>query len=179
MADNRQSGSMDPSPGERRERIISHALGRSHIEIAARFGITVQASKQFKQRNKAEIEEEARHLNGQAAEEMAQLWVSDQAAVQSVRQALIEDTLQRREDADEHRDVSRYIRDVDAMLYRASELAGLIKQRSQVEQVGVPTYRYEVVSRRGVPEQSPDGEKPERPPLPPGANPDEYEWQDG
>jgi hypothetical protein len=64
---------------------------------------------------------------------MADLWVNDQVSLQRLRQALIEDTLVRREVADEHRDVSRYNRDIDQMALRASELAGLIKQRSQAE----------------------------------------------
>jgi hypothetical protein len=41
-------GSMDPTAYERQERLMAHALGRSHIEIATRFGISVQASKMFK-----------------------------------------------------------------------------------------------------------------------------------
>jgi hypothetical protein len=120
-------GSMDPTPQERQERIDAHAMGRSHFEIAARFGISVQASRQFKVANKAEVEERARYLNGQVAEEIAQLWVSDQVAVQEFRQWLVEDTLQRREAADlAPRDVSRFTRDMDQLAYRASELAGSV-----------------------------------------------------
>jgi hypothetical protein len=113
--------------------MMAHALGQSHIEIAARFGISVQASKQFKARNKDPIAELVKHVNGRAVEEMADLWITDLVSLQRLRQALIEDTLVRRQDADEHRDVSRYNRDVDQLALRASELAGLIKQRTQME----------------------------------------------
>ena len=137
-------GSMNPTAQERADRIDAHAMGRSHFEIAARFGISVQASKQFKAANRDEIAERARYLNGEVREETAQLWVSDQVALQELRQFLIEDTLARRDEADQHRDVSRYNRDIDQLALRASELAGLIKQRSQVEVDTAGKVTYEV-----------------------------------
>ena len=60
--------------------------------------------------------------------------MTDQAAQAELRQHLAEDILRRRNDPDlPARDVSRYNRDLDQLLYKSAELAGLIKQRTQAE----------------------------------------------
>ena len=97
----------------------------------------------FKQRHKGEIEARAAELWGEVHDKVADLWVNDQAALLELRQWLIEDSLQRREAPDlAPRDVSRFTRDLDQLVYRAAELAGLIRQRAQVEvdHSGIATY---------------------------------------
>jgi hypothetical protein len=127
-------GSENPTPQQVRDRINAHAWGDTHAAIAVRFGISIQASKQFKQTHLPEIEARAEELFGEVNDRTADLWVRDQVAQHQVRMALIEDTIERRADPDlPARDVSRYNRDIDAMLHKAADLEGLIKQRAQAE----------------------------------------------
>src|SRR4249919_1834148 len=106
MADPRFPGE-GPTPQEVQARINCHAWGDTHAAIAVRFGITPQASKQFKQRHLPEIEARAKELKGEVHDETADLWVRDQVAQHEMRQALIEDTLARRADPElADRDVS-------------------------------------------------------------------------
>ena len=127
-------GSMDPTPEEVQARILAHARGESHFAIASRYKVSVQASKQFKQRHLPEIEAKAKELDGVVLDRTSELWVNDVVAQAELRQHLAEDILRRRDDPDlPARDVSRYNRDIDQLLYKAAELAGLIKQRTQAE----------------------------------------------
>ena len=127
-------GSEDPPPEEVRERITLHALGVPHAAIAAQYKISVQASRQFKQRRSREIETREQELFGVLQDRIAKRWVSDAEAIQEALEFLIEDTLQRRNAPDlPARDVSRFNRDLDQLLYKCAELAGLIKTRSQAE----------------------------------------------
>ena len=100
----------------------------------AEYGISYSACKRFKSRHLPEIERRMALLQLGIHDRASQLWVNDQVELQELRQHLIEDNLHRREEPDlPARDVSRYNRDIDQLLYKASELAGLIKQRTQAE----------------------------------------------
>ncbi len=127
-------GSEDPTPDEVRARILAHARGETHFAIASRFKISPSASIKFKRHHLPEIEAEAEKLQGVILDRTSELWVNDQVAQAELRQYLAEDILQRRENPDlPPQDVSRYNRDLDQLLYKAAELAGLIKQRTQAE----------------------------------------------
>ena len=127
-------GSMDPTPEEVEARIEAHARGESYFAIMAEFGISYSACKQFKRRHLSEIEARAELHQAGIHDRTSQLWVTDQAAQAELRQHLAEDILRRRNDPDlPARDVSRYNRDLDQLLYKSAELAGLIKQRTQAE----------------------------------------------
>ena len=127
-------GSMDPTPEQVEARIEAHARGEPYLAIMAEFGISYSACVQFKRRHLPEIEERmALHQLG-IHDRASQLWINDQAAQLEALQELADDILQRRNEPDlPARDVSRYNRDTLQSLYRAAELAGLIKQRSQSE----------------------------------------------
>jgi hypothetical protein len=106
--------------------------------LAAKYGRSHQAVKQFSARNAAEIATRRQVLLGEVDAEGAHLWVSDKVTRRAAPE-LIEDLEIRL--ADEGLDPrlrSRYTRDIDMLLHRVAEEKGELPTRSTVELTEVP-----------------------------------------
>ena len=127
--------------GEERLALVEDlALAKqTHAELAAKYGRSHQAVKQFSARNAAEIAIRRQVLLGEVDAEGAHLWVSDKVTRRAWRQKLIEDLEIRL--ADEGLDPrlrSRYTRDIDMLLHRVAEEKGELPTRITVELTEVP-----------------------------------------
>jgi len=144
-------GSMDPTPEELEERRVMLAKGEPPAAIAVRFGRSLSAIYNQASREKERIARIREEVLGEIDVRTRDRWITDEVKSREVREALAEDTMQRRADPDlPARDVSRYTRDIDMLIHRSHEAAGMLPQRvqAQVEQVGTATY--EIVGLEGV-----------------------------
>jgi len=171
---------MDPTEAEIQERIDMLAAGYSCPVVALRFGRSPGTIYNFQTRYKDRILARKEELTGEVQAIAAVRWINDVVKSTEVREALAEDTIERRADPDlPARDVSKYTRDIDQLIHRTHEVHGLLPQRIQAEVEHSGTATYEIVGLDGVqkdwaqsasyePASAPDPEpaSPEPTPIP-------------
>jgi hypothetical protein len=130
---------MDPSDEEIQERIDMLAAGEMPAAVAIRFGRSVGTIYNFASRYKDQIADRKEELYGEIHRKTADHWISDVVKSTGVREALAEDTIERRADPNlDPRDVSKYTRDIDMLIHRSLEAAGLLPQRVQAQVAVTP-----------------------------------------
>jgi hypothetical protein len=125
---------MDPTEAELQERLDMLAYGVTPAAIAVRFGRAPGSIANWASIHKDRVAARREQLLGIVQVKTAELWITDQVKSHEVREALAEDTIERRADPDlPARDVSRYNRDIDMLIHRSHELAGMLPQRVQAQ----------------------------------------------
>ena len=125
-----------PIRGEERLALVEAlALAKkTHVDLAAEFGRTLQAIHQFSARNAAEIASRREVLLGDVDAETAHSWVAKKAARIDWYQKLIEDLEIRLADEDlDPRVRSRFTRDVAQLLRSVAEEKGELRTQLEVE----------------------------------------------
>jgi hypothetical protein len=125
---------MDPTEAELQERLDMLARGVTPAVIAVRFGRAPGSIANWASIHKERIADRREELLGIVHVKTADCWIADVVKSTEVREALAEDTIERRADPDlPPRDVSRFTRDIDMLIHRSHEAAGLLPQRVQAQ----------------------------------------------
>ncbi len=132
-------GSIDPTEAEIQERIDMLATDEAPAAVAARFGLSIGSVYNFASRHRERIADRREELTGVVNAKAADNWIIDQVAAHDTRRYLAESTLLRREEPDlPARDYSKFTRDIDILIHRSTELAGLLPTRVHAQVTEVP-----------------------------------------